>query len=593
MVALGKTTLTARGMAARMIGYARKYWHWAFLAVLTMGFEVWADLMIPSVMSRLVDDGILGQAGGGPDAGAIARYGLIMAAVAAAGAVAGVLNNLFVNLTGQNIGNDIRKSAFSRIMQMTFPQIEGYTTGSLITRMTNDVSQVQRMVGNIVRGCVKTALLLAGSIWFVFQLDRQFGLIVLAAAPLMLLGMILCVSKVVPLFPKLQSELDRVNAILQEDTDAIRVIKSCVREIHEIARFGSASDALIAIQLRILTIFACIGPIMNLILAAVVTGMLYVGFSDALAGHGSPGSVMAGIMYTTRLLMSVMMSVMLFQMISRGLTSWSRLREILGTEPGMRQGTLQSPPGPRGLVEVRGVSFAFPDTLEPVLTDVSLTVRPGESVAVMGATGCGKTSLVNLIARLYDPTAGEVLVSGADVRSYTRQALVSEVCVALQKPELFAASIAQNIAWGDPGASMDRIREAARIAQAEEFILALPEGYDTVIAEDGLSLSGGQRQRIALARAVLRRAPVLILDDATSALDLKTEALFYRALERSMPDVTRIIVAQRIATARRADRIALIDSERIVAQGTHEELLRSCPVYAEIFKSQGGASDGV
>ena len=295
MVALGKTTLTARGMTARMIGYARKYWHWAFLAVLTMGFEVWADLMIPSVMSRLVDDGILGQAGGGPDAGAIARYGLIMAAVAAAGAVAGVLNNLFVNLTGQNIGNDIRKSAFSRIMQMTFPQIEGYTTGSLITRMTNDVSQVQRMVGNIVRGCVKTALLLAGSIWFVFQLDRQFGLIVLAAAPLMLLGMILCVSKVVPLFPKLQSELDRVNAILQEDTDAIRVIKSCVREIHEIARFGSASDALIAIQLRILTIFACIGPIMNLILAAVVTGMLYVGFSDALAGHGSPGSVMAGI----------------------------------------------------------------------------------------------------------------------------------------------------------------------------------------------------------------------------------------------------------------------------------------------------------
>lgn len=576
-----------------MFRYARKYWHWALLSVLTMGCEVWADLFIPSLMSRLVDIGILGQGTGAPDAGAILHFGLIMAAVAGIGAVAGILNNLFVNLTGQNIGNDIRKDAFERIMQMTFPQIEGFSTGSLITRMTNDVSQVQRMVGNIVRGCVKTSLLLAGSIWFVFQLDRQFGLIVLTAAPLMLIGMILCVSRVVPLFPKLQAELDHVNAIVQEDTDAIRLIKSCVREIHEIARFASANGALIAIQLRILTIFACIGPIMNIILAGVVTAMLYAGFEDALAGHASPGAVMAGIMYTSRLLMSVMMSVMLFQMISRGLTSWGRLREILCTESGMKPGTLTEPPGPRGLVQFRNVSFAFPDTLERVLTDISLTVNPGESVALMGATGSGKTSLVNLVSRLYDPTAGSVHVSGADVREYTREALVAEVSVALQKPELFGASFAENIAWAEPDAPMERIREAARIAQAEDFILATPEGYGTVLAEDGMSLSGGQRQRIALARAVLRRSPILILDDATSALDLKTEALFYEALGRARPGVTKIIVAQRIATARRADRIVVLDGERIVAEGTHEELLHASPVYQEIWKSQGGLESGI
>jgi len=576
-----------------MLGFARKYWHWALLAVLTMGFEVWADLYIPAVMSRLVDVGILGQGSGGPDSGAILRYGLIMGVVAGIGAVAGILNNLFVNLTGQNIGNDIRKDAFARIMQMTFPRIEGFTTGSLITRMTNDVSQVQRMVGNIVRGCVKTALLLAGSIWFVFQLDRQFGLIVLTAAPLMLAGMILCVRRVVPLFPKLQAELDHVNAIVQEDTDAIRVIKSCVREMYEISRFGSANGALIAIQLRILTIFACIGPIMNIILASVVTAMLYVGFEDALAGSASPGSVMAGIMYTSRLLMSVMMSVMLFQMISRGITSWGRLKDILQAEAGMKPGDRTEAPGPRGLVQFKNVSFAYPDTLESVLTDISFTVRPGESVAVMGATGSGKTSLVNLIARLYDPTAGLVHVSGADVREYTREALVAEVSVALQKPELFGASFAENIAWAEPGASMERIREAARIAQAEDFILATPSGYDTVLAEDGMSLSGGQRQRIALARAVLRRCPILILDDATSALDLKTEARFYEALGRARPGVTKIIVAQRIATARRADRILVLDEERIVAEGTHEGLLRTSSVYQEIWKSQGGVESGI
>jgi len=576
-----------------MLGFARKYWHWALLAVVTMGLEVWADLYIPAVMSRLVDVGILGQGSGGPDSGAILRYGLIMGVVAGIGAVAGILNNLFVNLTGQNIGNDIRKDAFARIMQMTFPRIEGFTTGSLITRMTNDVSQVQRMVGNIVRGCVKTALLLAGSIWFVFQLDRQFGLIVLTAAPLMLAGMILCVRRVVPLFPKLQAELDHVNAIVQEDTDAIRVIKSCVREMYEISRFGSANGALIAIQLRILTIFACIGPIMNIILASVVTAMLYVGFEDALAGSASPGSVMAGIMYTSRLLMSVMMSVMLFQMISRGITSWGRLKDILQAEAGMKPGDRTEAPGPRGLVQFKNVSFAYPDTLESVLTDISFTVRPGESVAVMGATGSGKTSLVNLIARLYDPTAGLVHVSGADVREYTREALVAEVSVALQKPELFGASFAENIAWAEPGASMERIREAARIAQAEDFILATPSGYDTVLAEDGMSLSGGQRQRIALARAVLRRCPILILDDATSALDLKTEARFYEALGRARPGVTKIIVAQRIATARRADRILVLDEERIVAEGTHEGLLRTSSVYQEIWKSQGGVESGI
>ena len=594
--------------------------------------EVMMDLLQPRMMSRIVDEGVLGlNHGGVGDMNVIWTLGLRMILIVLLGCFCGSMNNVFVHISGQNIGNEMRKDCFDRIMKFSFPQMNRFGAGSLVTRVTNDITQVQNFVSQFVRGMLRTLLLTFGSMYWMFRLDVRFGEIVVCAFPFLVGTLVFCLWRSRPLFLKLQAQLDQINAIMQEDVSAIRIIKACVRETYEKKRFGKANEGLVGIQLRTLVIFAFMNPVINAMMYLVVALILLVGSFEVGAGRTTPGSIMAGITYTTQLLHGILMMVMLFQNISRGLASWKRVKEVLESKPEIKDGKFvgtcikteqkmelktksKSKPGDEKIGELRGkekdiesgeengdkngdlrgeiefwdVSFAYPGNTEMVLSHISLSIHRGETIGIMGATGCGKTTLLNLISRFYDVTEGSVFVDGVDVREYRQEALREKIAVVLQKSELFSMTIGENIRWGDPNADGEAVKNSAVIAQADEFISTTKMQYDTQVAERGMSLSGGQKQRISIARAVLKPAEILIFDDATSALDLKTEALLYRALRESHSDCTKIIVAQRIASVCHADRIILMENGEISACGTHEELLRTCPAYQDIYRSQIG-----
>lgn len=574
--------------------YVRQYLHFAIIAALFMIGEVLMDLIQPSIMSRIVDEGVLGMYNGGiGDLHVIWTSGIQMIGLVLFGGLCGSLNNVFVHLSGQNIGNEMRKDCFRKIMTFSFPQLDRYGTGSLVTRVTNDITQVQNFVSQFVRGMIRTSLLMFGSIYFMFRLNRDFGIIVLCAFPFIVGCLVFCLFKANPLFSELQAQLDAINAIMQEDVSGIRIIKACVREVYEKLRFGKANDALIKTQLRVLVIFAFMNPVMNAMMYIVITVILLAGSYEVGSSGATPGNIMAAITYATQLLNGILMLVMLFQGISRGIASWKRVKEVLNSEPDLKDGSFDGQARQQGTIEFRDVSFAYPGTDRMVLEHINLTVSKGETVAIMGATGCGKTSLASLIPRFYDVTDGAVLVDGIDVREYKQKDLREKVAMTLQKSELFSAAIKENIAWGAPGASTEEVKAAAMIAQADDFIVSTKDGYETMVAERGMSLSGGQKQRISIARAIIKAAEILIFDDSTSALDLKTEANLYEALQKNNPESTKIIIAQRIASVRKADRIAVLENGRIAAVGTHEELLDSCAVYQDIYHSQIGKEEEV
>ena len=569
--------------------YIKRYAHFAIIAALFMGGEVLMDLIQPGLMRRIVDDGVLGLNNNGVgNMELIWHLGVQMIGMVLLGCCFGSLNNVFVNMASQNMGNDLRKDTFRKIMTFSFPQIESFGAGSLITRITNDVTQVERLIAQFVRGMVRTVLMTIGSLYFMYTLSPDFAFIVLCALPFIIGTMAFCLRKVNPLFALQQEKLDVVNDVLQEDISAIRVIKACVRETYEKLRFGKANGDLIKTQLKVLLTLAFMGPVVNMLMNLTIAAILWYGARDVLEGTASPGSIMAAITYTTQLLMGIMMLMMLFQNISRGFISWKRLAAVLHLQPEIQDGGYADSTAENGLIEFRDVSFAYPGSNKNVLEHINLTIKPGETIAIMGSTGSGKTTLINLIPRFYDVTEGSIRIDGVDVRDYKVSSLRNKVTVALQKSELFSTSVKENIAWGNPDAADEKIENAAHIAQAHEFIAPLEQGYDTVVAERGMSLSGGQKQRVALARAVLKESPIMIFDDATSALDLKTEANFYNELAKTSPDSTKIIVAQRIASVRRANRILILENGTVVAEGTHKELLKNCAIYQDIYQSQVG-----
>lgn len=574
--------------------YIKKYLPYAILAALFMIGEVSMDLIQPTIMSKIVDDGVLGVNNGGVgDLHIIIVLGLKMILLVLFGGLCGSLNNVFVHMSGQNIGNEIRKDCFRNIMTFSFPQLDSFGTGSLVTRVTNDVTQVQTFVSQFVRGMIRTSLLTFGSMYCMYRLNRSFGIIVICAFPFLVGTMAFCISKANPLFTKLQGELDRINEIMQEDVAGIRIIKACVRESYEKIRFGKANKNLVKTQLKTLLIFAFMNPVVNAIMYFVVTIIIFVGSKEVAFNRTTPGAIMASITYTTQLLNGILMLVMLFQNISKGLASYKRIREILDSQSELKDGSFDGKTTKKGEIEFKDVSFSYKGSEKPVLKGINLTIHSGETIAIMGSTGCGKSTLVNLISRFYDVSEGAILVDGVNVKDYKQRALRDKIAIALQKSELFSIPIKDNISWGKADATLDEIKAAAVTSQADSFIRTSINGYETMVAERGMSLSGGQKQRISIARAVLKDSEILIFDDSTSALDLKTEAELYEALSNEKPNCTKIIVAQRVASAKRSDRIVIIENGRVEAIGSHEELLKVSPIYQEIYKSQMGEEECV
>ena len=443
--------------------YIKRYAHFAIIAALFMGGEVLMDLIQPGLMRRIVDDGVLGLNNNGVgNMELIWHLGVRMIGMVLIGCCFGSLNNVFVNMASQNMGNDLRKDTFRKIMTFSFPQIESFGAGSLITRITNDVTQVERLIAQFVRGMVRTVLMTIGSLYFMYTLSPDFAFIVLCALPFIIGTMAFCLRKVNPLFALQQEKLDVVNDVLQEDISAIRIIKACVRETYEKLRFGRANGDLIKTQLKVLLTLAFMGPVVNMLMNLTIAAILWYGARDVLEGTASPGSIMAAITYTTQLLMGIMMLMMLFQNISRGFISWKRLAAVLHLQPEIQDGRYAESAAGNGLIEFRDVSFAYPGSNKNVLEHINLTIKPGETVAIMGSTGSGKTTLINLIPRFYDVTEGSVCIDGVDVRDYKVSSLRSKVAVALQKSELFSTSIKENIAWGNPDAADEKIERENR-----------------------------------------------------------------------------------------------------------------------------------
>ena len=571
-----------------MLKYLKKYWFFALLAPIFMIGEVSMDLLQPELMSRIIDDGVLGLNNGGVgNLNTVITIGLKMIGFVALGGICGIMSGVFANLCAQQFGNDVRKAVFKRIMEFSFEQTDKFSTGSLITRVTNDITQLQNFVMQCLRGFVRTSMLFIGGIACMVSLNMEFGIIIACALPFVAVCVVYFIAKANPKFTVLQKKLDKVNNVMQENVSGARVVKAYVKEDYETERFEKANNELVSTQLDVLLLLSYMTPIMNIILNLSVVAVIKVGGIQVSAGSATPGNVMAAITYCSQVLNAVMRMTMIFQTASRGIASKKRVVEIINCEPAIKSGTYNKETAVKGKVEFKNVSFAYPGMdNENVIENFNLVINPGETIGILGATGCGKSSLVNLIPRFYDVTKGEVLIDDVNVKDYDLQVLRDKVSIALQKPEIFSTTIAENIAWGDSSSDSEKIRQAADIAQATEFIDNRTDGMDTQVSQGGHSLSGGQKQRVAISRAVLKNSEILIFDDATSALDLKTEADLYSELSAKKYDVTRIIIAQRIASVKNADRIVVMDNGRLADVGSHSELIKTSEIYKDIYESQ-------
>ena len=566
-----------------MLKYLKKYWFFCLLAPLFMVGEVAMDLIQPDMMADIVDEGVLKS-----DITLIITVGIKMILTVIVGGFCGILCGVFANLAAQSFGNDLRKDLFAKIMHLSFQQTDKISTGSLVTRLTNDVTQVQNMVMMAVRGFVRNTVMFAGGILMLYRQSPKFALVAACGLPFVVVTVTFFLRKTAPLFAGVQKKLDGINHIMQETVAGARVVKAYVKEDYELGRFDDANDALCAENLRVQTLLAFMSPCMNIVLNLCVVAVIMVGgITVKNGGSITPGNTMAAITYLAQILHGITFMANIFQIFSRAKASADRINEVLRSDDIITDGTGAKAPKEKGSIEFRNVSFAYPGSEgQCVLENISFRVEPGETLGIIGATGSGKSSLVHLIPRFYDATAGEVLVDGINVKDYELTALRDKIAIVLQKAELYSRSIAENIRWSNRHAAPLEIRRAAEIAQADDFICSKSYGYHTPVTEGGHSLSGGQKQRISIARAILKEHEILIFDDSTSALDLKTEAELYRALRRECPDVTKIIIAQRIASIQNADRIAVLDNGSISAVGTHRELLERSELYRDIYHSQ-------
>ena len=548
--------------------------------------EVICELLLPLAMAEIVNEAIPSG-----DIGRIFLLGGVMLLLSVLAMVFGVLSAKYATFASQGFGANLRQCLFDKIQSFSFADIDRFSSASLITRTTNDVNAMTMMLNMGLRMLWRAPVMLIVALVITIKLNARLSLVLLTVIPVLALGIGVIMKICSRLFQVMQQKIDGLNNTLQENLVAIRVVKAFVRQDHEKSKFKTANDQLtqagMNVGLRVITMM----PLMTVAMNAATVGVLYLGGKMVMKAQFDLGDLQAILTYVSQILMSVMMVAMTLLQLSRAQACARRINEVLDTEPSVEnsdRSAARTLPAPRGEVEFRDVSFKYvaSGTGDDVLEHISFTVRPSQFVAIVGGTGTGKSSLVNLIPRFYDVTGGAVLVDGMDVRDYPLEQLRSRIGMVLQSNILFSGTIRENLLWGDPDATEEQMIQAAKDAQAYDFIMSFPDGFDTVLEQGGVNVSGGQKQRLCLARAMLRRPAILILDDSTSAVDSATEAAIRASFAKNLKGTTVIIIAQRISSVQYADEILVLDDGKIAGQGTHEELLANNTIYQEIYQSQ-------
>lgn len=574
----------------KLLPFVKPYRGKSALALVLLVIVVVLDLAIPRLVQRIIDDGILAG-----NMQAVWQTFLLMLAISVINTIFAIGNNNLSVLVGEGVARDLREALFLKIQSFSFGNLDRLKTGQLMVRLSSDSSVIQRVVQISLRIGTRAPLIMLGSIMLMFNTDRTLAL---SMMPLLLVTMgiiIAFVLKIRPLFMTVQQKLDRLNTVLQENIAGVRVVKAFVRADHEGERFESANQDFTERNIRVMEYMATIGPALNACINVGIVIVIWAGGWQAVAGEVTTGELVAFINYLQTALGPLLIMANLSNIWAAGIVSAERVNEVLDTAPEV-QDAPNSPALPQTVLPrltFENVGFHYNGATDAtVLEGINLTAEPGQTLAILGATGAGKSTLVNLIPRFYDASAGRILLGGEDIRRVRQDSLLARIGVVPQETVLFSGTVRDNIRYGRPQATDEEVLAAARAAQAHDFILALPDGYDTRVEARGVNLSGGQKQRLAIARALLPRPDILILDDSTSAVDVETETKIQAATAEWMQGRTSVVVAQRISTVLKADKIVVIDKGRVAAEGTHRELLQSSPIYQEIYASQLGNGVG-
>ncbi|HKT58350.1 MAG TPA: ABC transporter ATP-binding protein [Microbacterium sp.] len=573
-------------MLGKLLWRYMKPYGWLIAAVLVFQFaSALASLYLPNLNAKIIDDGLAKG-----DVGYIWRTGSLMLAISLGQIVASVIATFFAARVAMRIGRDIRDDVFERVSGFSEREVTTFGPGSLITRNTNDVQQVQMLAMMSATFLVNAPLLAIGGIVLALQQSLSLAWIIAVAVPALLIVAVLVIGRMVPLFRSYQLKLDGVNRVMREQLTGIRVVRAFVREPIEEQRFRDANTEIMVVGRKVGSLFVLLFPAVMLILNVTVVGVIWFGGLEVDSGDVQIGTLFAFMQYVMIILMGVMMASFMTMMIPRAAVSAERIGEVLGAQSSLAQSANPVSDFPQpGAIEVRDATFTYPGAAEPVLSGVSFRAEPGETVAIVGSTGAGKTTLVSLLPRLFDVTEGAVLVNGTDVRDARLDSLWATIGLVPQRPFLFTGTVGSNLRFGREDATDEELWQALSIAQGSDFVAQMDGGLDAPIAQGGTNVSGGQRQRLAIARAIVHRPRILVFDDSFSALDLTTDARLRQALWRELPQVTKIVVAQRVSTITDADRIIVLDDGRMVGIGTHEELLETNQTYREIVQSQLGA----
>ena len=574
-------------MLRRIFSYIGSYRKYLVLAVLCITAESLFELIIPLIMADIVDIGVAAR-----DQAYIFRQSGLMLVCAALALGLGIGSAQFAALAGQGLGANLRETEYAKLQQFSFANVDHFQLSSLVTRMTSDVTNIQNSISSGMRPACRGPVMLVAATAVAFSINSRLALVFLVALPTLALCLFLIIRKVRPLYGKMQEAIDLVNRIIQENLTAIRVVKAYVRGDYEIGKFGEVNTNLQTQSERAFRIATTNMAAMQFVMYGTILGILWFGGGMIRTGSMQVGALTGFLSYVLQILNSLMMISNIFLMLTRSLASGRRIIEVLDEEIDITEDQAEDIEVERGEIEFRHVYFKYKEeAAEPVLSDITFHIRAGQTVGIVGQTGSAKTTLVQLIPRLYDITSGELLIDGVPVERYPLRHLRDAVSMVLQKNTLFSGTLKENLLWGDKDASQKEIEEACRIAGADEFIGRLENGYDTEMGQGGVNVSGGQKQRLCIARAILKKPKVLILDDSTSAVDTATEARIREQLERKLPDMTKIIIAQRISSVRHADQILVLDDGKIRGMGTHEELLRDNRIYQEIYESQKEGAD--